>query len=44
MRRHDDIVITGKSGNGKSHILRLGLRGLRAASVRFAICPPSISR
>ncbi|MBK9002167.1 MAG: ATP-binding protein [Myxococcales bacterium] len=40
VRRHDDIVITGKSGTGKSHILKaLGLRACeQRLSVRYARC------
>jgi DNA replication protein DnaC len=38
VRRHDDLVITGKSGTGKSHILKaLGLRACeQQISVRYA--------
>jgi DNA replication protein DnaC len=40
VRRHDDLVITGKSGTGKSHILQaLGRRGCeQQLSVRYARC------
>jgi DNA replication protein DnaC len=40
VRRRDDIVITGKSGTGKSHILKaLGLRACeQRISVRYARC------
>jgi DNA replication protein DnaC len=40
VRRHDDLVITGKSGTGKSHILMaFGLRACeQAVSVRYARC------
>lgn len=40
VERHDDLVITGKSGTGKSHILKsLGLRGCeRQIRVRYARC------
>ena len=39
-RRKEDLVVTGKSGTGKSHILQaLGLRGCQAQmSVRYARC------
>jgi DNA replication protein DnaC len=38
--RHDDLVITGKSGTGKSHILKaLGLRAcVQGVSLRYARC------
>ena len=38
VRRHDDLVITGKSGTGKSHILKaLGLRACeQQISLRYA--------
>jgi DNA replication protein DnaC len=38
VRRHDDLVITGKSGTGKSHFLKaFGLRACeQAISVRYA--------
>ena len=40
VRRHDDLVFTGKSGTGKSHILKaFGLRACyQAVSVRYARC------
>jgi DNA replication protein DnaC len=40
VRRKDDLVITGKSGNGKSHILKaFGLRACeQAVSLRYARC------
>lgn len=40
VRRHDDLVITGKSGTGKSHILKaLGLRAcVLGISLRYARC------
>ena len=40
VRRHDDLVITGKSGTGKSHILKaFGLRACeQALSLRYARC------
>jgi DNA replication protein DnaC len=40
VRRHDDLVITGKSGTGKSHTLKaLGLRAcVQGISLRFARC------
>ena len=40
VRRHDDLVITGKSGTGKSHILKaLGLRAcVQGLSLRYARC------
>lgn len=40
VQRHDDLVITGKSGTGKSHILKsLGLRACeRQIRVRYARC------
>lgn len=40
VQRHDDLVITGKSGTGKSHILKaLGLRAcVQAVSLRYARC------
>ena len=40
MRRRDDLVITGKSGTGKSHILKaFGLRACeQAISMRYARC------
>jgi len=40
VRRHDDLVLTGKSGTGKSHILKaLGLRAcVQATSLRYARC------
>jgi DNA replication protein DnaC len=40
VRRRDDLVITGKSGTGKSHILKaFGLRACeQALSVRYARC------
>lgn len=40
VRRHDDLVITGKSGTGKSHVLKaLGLRAcVQATSLRYARC------
>jgi len=40
VRRHDDLVITGKSGTGKSHVLKaLGLRACaRGISLRYARC------
>jgi DNA replication protein DnaC len=40
VRRRDDLVITGKSGTGKSHILMaFGLRACeQAVSVRYARC------
>jgi DNA replication protein DnaC len=38
--RHDDLVITGKTGTGKSHILKaLGLRAcVQGISLRYARC------
>jgi DNA replication protein DnaC len=40
VRRRDDLVITGKSGTGKSHILKaLGLRAcVQGISLRYARC------
>ncbi len=40
IRRRDDLVITGKSGTGKSHILKaLGLRAcVQGISLRYARC------
>jgi len=40
VRRHDDLVITGKSGTGKSHVLKaLGLRACEHdVHVRYARC------
>lgn len=40
VRRHDDLVITGKSGTGKSHILKaFGLRACeQAVRMRYARC------
>jgi DNA replication protein DnaC len=40
VRRHDDLVITGKSGTGKSHLLKaFGLRACQqAVSLRYARC------
>jgi DNA replication protein DnaC len=40
VRRKEDLVVTGKSGTGKSHILQaIGLRGCQAQmSVRYARC------
>ena len=40
VRRHDDLVITGKSGTGKSHVLKaLGLRAcVQGISLRYARC------
>jgi DNA replication protein DnaC len=40
VRRHDDLVITGKSGTGKSHLLKaFGLRACQQQiSVRYARC------
>jgi len=40
VRRHDDLVLTGKSGTGKSHILKaLGLRAcVHGVSLRYARC------
>ena len=40
VRRHDDLVITGKSGTGKSHVLKaLGLRAcVQGLSLRYARC------
>jgi DNA replication protein DnaC len=40
VRRHDDLVITGKSGTGKSHILKaFGLRACeQGISLRYARC------
>jgi DNA replication protein DnaC len=40
VRRKEDLVVTGKSGTGKSHILQaVGLRGCQAQmSVRYARC------
>jgi DNA replication protein DnaC len=40
VRRRDDLVITGKSGTGKSHILKaFGLRACeQAVSMRYARC------
>jgi DNA replication protein DnaC len=40
VRRHDDLVITGKSGTGKSHTLKaIGLRAcVHGISLRFARC------
>jgi DNA replication protein DnaC len=40
VRRRDDLVITGKSGTGKSHLLKaFGLRACeQAVSVRYARC------
>jgi len=40
VRRHDDLVITGKSGTGKSHILKaLSLRAcVQGISLRYARC------
>lgn len=40
VRRHDDLVITGKSGTGKSHVLKaLGLRACaQGISLRYARC------
>jgi DNA replication protein DnaC len=40
VRRHDDLVLTGKSGTGKSHLLKaLALRACeQAISMRYARC------
>lgn len=40
VRRHDDLIITGKSGTGKSHLLKaFGLRACQQQiSVRYARC------
>jgi DNA replication protein DnaC len=40
IRRHDDLVITGKAGTGKSHVLKaLGLRScVQGISLRYARC------
>lgn len=40
VRRHDDLVITGKSGTGKSHILKaIALRAcVQGVSLRYARC------
>lgn len=40
VRRHDDIVITGKTGTGKSHLLKaLGLRAcIQGISLRYTRC------
>jgi DNA replication protein DnaC len=40
VRRHDDLVITGKAGTGKSHVLKaLGLRScVQGLSLRYARC------
>jgi DNA replication protein DnaC len=40
VRRHDDLVITGKTGTGKSHVLKaLGLRAcVQGTSLRYARC------
>jgi DNA replication protein DnaC len=40
VRRKEDLVLTGKSGTGKSHLLQaIGLRGCQAQlSVRYARC------
>jgi len=40
VRRHDDLVITGRSGTGKSHLLKaFGLRACQqAVSLRYARC------
>jgi DNA replication protein DnaC len=40
VQRRDDLVVTGKSGTGKSHILKaIGLRAcVQAVSVRYARC------
>ena len=40
VRRHEDLVVTGKSGTGKSHIIQaLGLRACQhQMSVRYARC------
>lgn len=40
VRRHDDLIVTGKSGTGKSHILKaLGLRACQQGiRVRYARC------
>ena len=40
VRRHDDLVITGKSGTGKSHLLKaFGLRACeQGISLRYARC------
>ena len=40
VRRHEDLVVTGKSGTGKSHIIQaLGLRACQQQmSVRYARC------
>jgi DNA replication protein DnaC len=40
VRRHDDLVITGQSGTGKSHILKaFGLRACeQGVSMRYARC------
>lgn len=40
VRRHDDLVITGKTGTGKSHVLKaLGLRACaQGISLRYARC------
>ncbi len=40
VRRHDDLIITGKTGTGKSHILKaLGLRAcVQGVSLRYARC------
>ena len=40
VRRHDDVVITGKAGTGKSHILKAcGLRACQQQiSLRYARC------
>jgi len=40
VRRHDDIIITGESGTGKSHLLKaFGLRACeQQVSIRYARC------
>jgi len=40
VQRHDDLVITGKTGTGKSHVLKaLGLRAcVQGISLRYARC------
>ncbi len=40
IQRHDDLVITGKTGTGKSHVLKaLGLRAcVQGISLRYARC------
>jgi DNA replication protein DnaC len=40
VRRHDDLVITGKTGTGKSHVMKaLGFRAcVQGVSLRYARC------